>query len=1052
MVDRIEDDTAALYNSEYFQKAHDGQKHGYDNYLLSPASNLLGKYNFARLVGANKGNHTDVGCADGSMMELFKQDGFHARGIDISDDIIRIAREKGLDAHVLNLDTDTVLEKRLTNNAYVTAFDVLEHSAKPGSMLRSIRSMLSDDGLFVFTTLKIDTPSPIEYWFNNSLEHYVYFTEASINTILAEVFGPSNYKLFSVTVNGVNEFWGVASKGELSKDVQKKIELLSTKSTTARGDDAYLMSLIYNQQAAFTESRLLIEKHSTSWDHSQRIKAKFYNYYFEGRLEKACEVARRAASTLSLDEAAFWQTVAYAEKMLSGIEKQTIRKESEEEILDLRGQLFKTRDELHVLRNSRVVGRIIKLRDAIGDFIPKLKHFPMRAIRALKVRVARYLPGWIRHPFMKVVRRILHGPPSKVKTTKVQLWDTALPLVSVIVPYYNRADVIDDTLFSIQQQTFGNIEVIIVDDGSPDRESIEKFNLLKDSGYPATFVRQKNQGVARTRNNGIKIAKGKYIVCLDSDDIIEPTYIEKAVAVLELNPDIAVVSSYMTVFGVMTEEFHHATYDPIELYKNNTVITAAMFRKQAWKVSGGYKADIGYEDWEYWINLAEHGFFATQIPEPLFRYRTSMQSRYVEDKDIHWNNLKKIRSLHPEYKKKVRAILKKRQAVKFITSPEGAMVNMFAGQRPIVKKKHNILLAIPWMTFGGAETLIYNFCREIADDYNITFVTGLKSDNEWEYKFREIATSIYHMPNLLPTELMYEEYLLKLIEDAKIDTIHIVHSGFVFSMLPAIKEHFPNIRIVVTLFNDRAAYFEQSLPYAHLIDTITSDNNSVIEHYRNVKVDVKDLRVIPNGINCVDVFNPGHFNPKETRSEFNISDRDISVFFIGRLSEEKNPDVFVKAAKNILEDNRYKQKFKFFVVGDGKMRGDIEKAIDTIDSDRLEYLGYRSDIAHVLSAADVFILPSSIEGFPLSILEAMAMNTATIASDVGAVSEVIESGVDGFVIEPGSVDAITTTLAHLADDPNHLAAIQKSSRITVEKKYSNPILAKNYRNLYNKER
>ena len=101
------------------------------------------------------------------------------------------------------------------------------------------------------------------------------------------------------------------------------------------------------------------------------------------------------------------------------------------------------------------------------------------------------------------------------------------PLISIIVPCYNKAVYLTDALDSVLNQTYLNWECIIIDDGSPDATaSIAKEYLNKDKRFK--YYYQDNQGVSLARNNGIKRSSGKFILPLDADDIIEPTYIEKA--------------------------------------------------------------------------------------------------------------------------------------------------------------------------------------------------------------------------------------------------------------------------------------------------------------------------------------------------------------------------------------------------------------------------------------------------------------------------------------------------------------------------------------------
>lgn len=724
------------------------------------------------------------------------------------------------------------------------------------------------------------------------------------------------------------------------------------------------------------------------------------------------------------------------------------------EIVTLRAELFTKRDEIHTMRSSRVLGKIIKARDVIGSPYTLVK----RSANKTRRTVAKYIPDSIRLPLMKSLRKTrddVKQGMNRYKNSVIHIvevdndvWEKITPLVSVVIPYYNRGDTIDDTLESLNSQTYRDFEVIIVDDGSPHEESIKKLKTIKNAGYDARFIYQQNQGVAATRNNGIKEARGKYIVCLDSDDVLEPTYIEKAVTVLETNPEFSVVSSYMNIFGIINEPFEHVDFDPLVIYTDNMIITAAMFTKKGWLTVGGYKSGIGYEDWEFWLNLTEHGFWAKQIKESLFRYRTSMQSRYIEDKDIHWNNLKLIRSLHPNYKNNIRSLLKTRQQRHEIINPATALINLGNAHTVIPTSKANILITIPWMTFGGAETLIYNFCREIKDDYNITFVTGLTSINEWEYKFKEITENIYHLPNLFASEVLYLDYVSYQIIQKNIDTLHIIHNGFTFGMLEELKVRHPHLRVILTLFNDRAVYFEQSLGFEPFIDVYTSDNGFVIDHFKRELKSAKDLRVIPNGINSATEFNPTEHDRKKTREDLGLAINDVAIFYVGRLSEEKNPNIFLDAAKETLAIKAIGKNTKFIVIGDGGMKDDIVKQIDAIGSVQIQYLGYQSAIAHYLSAADIFVLPSSIEGFPLSLLEAMAMKVAVIASRVGGVPDIIKDGTNGFMVTPGSAKEIVEVIKKVSLDKALLTKVKNTSRMTVEAHYSNILLGNNYKKLY----
>ncbi|HEU4966001.1 MAG TPA: glycosyltransferase [Candidatus Saccharimonadales bacterium] len=732
-----------------------------------------------------------------------------------------------------------------------------------------------------------------------------------------------------------------------------------------------------------------------------------------------------------------------------------------DEIVELRAQIFRLRDELHALKNARLLGRIIKIRDAAGNArkrIGSIRRIPHRILRMILHRIRVIIAPLVPAPARRFIKRIYRKfrsmtqgrqPVVKKEWTTNLKWRSKYPLLTVVMPYYNLGATVDDALDSLAVQTYRGFEVIIVNDGSNEQTSIEKLHGIEQryGGLDLRVIHQKNKGVAEARNTGMKQAHGKYIVCLDSDDMLEPTYLEKCLVVLEGHPDIALATAHQQMFGVTQELFKKNAYNPFALYHDNMVLTAAVFRRRAWEVAGGFLSGIGYEDWEFWIRLAEHGFWGRLIPEALFRYRTALQSRYVGDKDKHWNTIKAIRTLHPDYRKKISHLVSVRGSVQHLAGPASAFTNL-ANPEDYLSDTHrpNVLITIPWMTFGGAETLIYNYCREVKDAYNLSFVTGLQSEHEWEYKFKEITPRIYHLTNLFDDERMYMEFISNYIKTRHVDILHVIHNGFTFAMLETLKARHPKLKVIVTMFNDRVEYFEQSTKYEQYVDIFVSDNQKVTDHYKMLLNEGKPTRVIPNGINCYDEFNPRLFDREARRKELGIVDDDLAVFFVGRLSTEKNPDVFLRSAATVLDKGT--KHIEFFVIGDGPMRPEIDALLNKIDNKHIHYLGYQAKVAQFLCAADVFVLPSAIEGFPLSILEAMAMQAVVIASDVGAVAQVVESGKSGFVVTPGSADEIVESVLHLIGDKALMQTMKRAARQEVEAKYSNLKLGENYRRLY----
>jgi hypothetical protein len=113
------------------------------------------------------------------------------------------------------------------------------------------------------------------------------------------------------------------------------------------------------------------------------------------------------------------------------------------------------------------------------------------------------------------------------------------PLASIIIATYNRADVLDEAIDSALGQSYPNVEVIVVDDGSSDGTPA----LLESYGERVVAVRQVNRGYAAARNAGLRVARGRYVAWLDSDDVLLPDMTALQVAVLETHDDVVLVST-----------------------------------------------------------------------------------------------------------------------------------------------------------------------------------------------------------------------------------------------------------------------------------------------------------------------------------------------------------------------------------------------------------------------------------------------------------------------------------------------------------------------------
>jgi glycosyltransferase involved in cell wall biosynthesis len=207
---------------------------------------------------------------------------------------------------------------------------------------------------------------------------------------------------------------------------------------------------------------------------------------------------------------------------------------------------------------------------------------------------------------------------------------SSVPLITVVIPCYLHAQYLPEAVESVVAQSFERWEIIIVDDGSPDDTAAVAEALI--ARYPQRSIRllrQSNQGLAASRNNAIRQARGDYILPLDADDAIAPGMLAASAAVLDSRPEIGFVYTDVQRFGAEHTLLRTAAYDLDALRFDCLMMPATLFRKAAWAQTSGFFTNMGiqgYEDWDFWLRLAAVGWQGHHLPLPLLRYRRSASS------------------------------------------------------------------------------------------------------------------------------------------------------------------------------------------------------------------------------------------------------------------------------------------------------------------------------------------------------------------------------------------------------------------------------------------
>ena len=195
--------------------------------------------------------------------------------------------------------------------------------------------------------------------------------------------------------------------------------------------------------------------------------------------------------------------------------------------------------------------------------------------------------------------------------------------ITVIMPCYNYAHYIKETIDSLKNSTYKKWNCIIVNDGSTDDSENVIFNLIKDDKR-FVYIKQPNKGLSGARNIGIRAANTKYILCLDPDDKISPTYIENGIKYLNEHEDVTLYYGKAKMFydDGTEEDWNLPKYSYEQLIYSNCIYSAFIYRKKDYERIGGYDENMrGYEDWEFLVRLLSDNRKIYMTDDVVFYYR-----------------------------------------------------------------------------------------------------------------------------------------------------------------------------------------------------------------------------------------------------------------------------------------------------------------------------------------------------------------------------------------------------------------------------------------------
>ena len=249
-------------------------------------------------------------------------------------------------------------------------------------------------------------------------------------------------------------------------------------------------------------------------------------------------------------------------------------------------------------------------------------------------------------------------------------------LLSVVVPFYNMGNYVEETIRSIVESDFKNMEIIVVDDGSTDVKSSNELATLQER-YPIRVVKKQNSGLAATRNYGATIAKGEYIAFLDPDDTVSPSFYSKAVAILKQYKNVHFVGSWLTYFGEGKGTWPTFNPEPPYMLIHNPINSGAVVLKRRTFLNYGTNAVAllyGMEDWESIINMVSCGYRGVVIPQKLFQYRVrkgSMSQSFTREKQLYLTKViaQKHRTFYAAYAAEITLLLNSNGSSLYFDNP-----------------------------------------------------------------------------------------------------------------------------------------------------------------------------------------------------------------------------------------------------------------------------------------------------------------------------------------------------------------------------------------------
>lgn len=598
--------------------------------------------------------------------------------------------------------------------------------------------------------------------------------------------------------------------------------------------------------------------------------------------------------------------------------------------------------------------------------------------------------------------------PGKKIYKKIE-YNEQKPIISVIIPFYNSRKYIEQTIITVLNQTFPYYEILIIDDGSKDEASLKKLEKIEKMDSRIKVFHKQNEGLAATRDFGASHASEctKYLMFLDDDDLIEPTFFECAYWTLETNKEAS--WAYADSLGFGTMEYTWNKYFNVDkLKKVNELISEAFVRKSDFNEVNGYelREKAVNEDWNFWLKLLSKDKYPVHMSFYGQWYRRKETGELKKASENQKRSLEIINETASKIKKEIHEIQYPRYKYNYDIIPEELPNLLIPKAKYTEDGMINILFIIPWMITGGADLFNLNLVKGLDKrKFKVTIITTEPNKNVLRQYFEQDndnnkIANVYDLTSFLDQKY-WLAFINYVIEKENINVILNSNSKFGYYCMPYLKTKYPNIPILDYVhmeewYNRNGGYSRYSSMYSSVIDkTLTCNENSkkvLIEHFKRNE---RELETVYIGVD-EEKFNPNNYNKEELIKKYIGENTNKKIItYICRISEQKRPLLLLEIIAKLKKE---RQDFKVLVVGDGNLLPKMkQKAQDLGLNEEIMFLGNITKTAEIYKISDITINCSLKEGLALTSYESLSMGIPVISSDVGGQKELVNNDVGKIV-------------------------------------------------------